>query len=43
MMAPDRKENITGLLEIRNVFRISKVGAVAGATYWRVSSNEVLW
>jgi translation initiation factor IF-2 len=30
MMAPDRKENITGLLEIRNVFRISKVGAVAG-------------
>jgi translation initiation factor IF-2 len=30
MMAPDRKENITGLLEIREVFRISKVGAVAG-------------
>jgi translation initiation factor IF-2 len=30
MMAPDRKENITGLVEIRNVFRISKVGSVAG-------------
>jgi translation initiation factor IF-2 len=30
MMAPDRRENITGLLEIREVFRISKVGAVAG-------------
>ncbi|PTR05875.1 translation initiation factor 2 (bIF-2) [Nitrosospira sp. Nsp5] len=30
MMAPDRKENITGLVEIREVFRISKVGAVAG-------------
>jgi translation initiation factor IF-2 len=30
MMAPERKENITGLLEIREVFRISKVGAVAG-------------
>ena len=30
MMAPDRRENITGLVEIREVFRISKVGAVAG-------------
>jgi translation initiation factor IF-2 len=30
MMAPDRKENITGLVEIREVFRISKVGTVAG-------------
>ncbi|MDN5881367.1 MAG: translation initiation factor IF-2 [Nitrosospira sp.] len=30
MMAPDRKENVTGLVEIRQVFRISKVGAVAG-------------
>ena len=30
MMAPERKENITGLLDIREVFRISKVGAVAG-------------
>jgi translation initiation factor IF-2 len=30
MMAPDRKENVTGLVEIREVFRISKVGAVAG-------------
>ena len=30
MMAPDRKENVTGLLEVRNVFRISKVGTVAG-------------
>jgi translation initiation factor IF-2 len=30
MMTPDRKENVTGLVEIRQVFRISKVGAVAG-------------
>ncbi|MGH8684916.1 MAG: translation initiation factor IF-2, partial [Nitrosospira sp.] len=30
MMTPDRKENITGLVEIREVFRISKVGSVAG-------------
>ena len=30
MMAPDRKENVTGLVQIREVFRISKVGAVAG-------------
>ena len=30
MLAPERKENIIGLVEIRQVFRISKVGAVAG-------------
>ncbi|MBK8017707.1 MAG: translation initiation factor IF-2 [Betaproteobacteria bacterium] len=30
MLAPERKENITGLVDIRQVFRISKVGAVAG-------------
>jgi translation initiation factor IF-2 len=30
MMAPERKESIIGLVEIRQVFRISKVGAVAG-------------
>ncbi len=30
MMAPERKESIIGLVEIREVFRISKVGAVAG-------------
>ena len=30
MMTPDRKENTTGLVEIREVFRISKVGSVAG-------------
>jgi translation initiation factor IF-2 len=30
MLAPERKENILGLVEIRQVFRISKVGAVAG-------------
>lgn len=30
MLAPEKKENIIGLLEIREVFRISKVGAVAG-------------
>jgi len=30
MLAPERKENILGLVEIRQVFKISKVGAVAG-------------
>ncbi|MBI4755187.1 MAG: translation initiation factor IF-2 [Betaproteobacteria bacterium] len=30
MLAPERKENVIGLVEIRQVFRISKVGAVAG-------------
>ncbi|MGH8761893.1 MAG: translation initiation factor IF-2 [Nitrosospira sp.] len=30
MMTPDRRENVTGLVEIREVFRISKVGSVAG-------------
>jgi translation initiation factor IF-2 len=30
MLAPEKKESILGLVEIRQVFRISKVGAVAG-------------
>jgi translation initiation factor IF-2 len=30
MLAPERKESVLGLVEIRQVFRISKVGAVAG-------------
>jgi translation initiation factor IF-2 len=30
MLAPERKETVTGLVEIRQVFRISKVGTVAG-------------
>jgi translation initiation factor IF-2 len=30
MLAPEKKENVLGLVEIRQVFRISKVGAVAG-------------
>jgi translation initiation factor IF-2 len=30
MLAPERKESITGLVEIRQVFRISKVGSIAG-------------
>ncbi|MHB1100261.1 MAG: translation initiation factor IF-2 [Burkholderiales bacterium] len=30
MLAPERKESIIGLVDIRQVFRISKVGAVAG-------------
>jgi translation initiation factor IF-2 len=30
MLAPDRKENVTGMVEIREVFRISRVGTVAG-------------
>ena len=30
MLSPEIKESIVGLVEIRNVFKISKVGAVAG-------------
>jgi translation initiation factor IF-2 len=30
MLAPERKETILGLVEVRNVFKISKVGTVAG-------------
>ncbi len=30
MLSPERKENVIGTVEIREVFRISKVGAVAG-------------
>ncbi len=30
LLSPEKKENILGLTEIRQVFRISKVGAVAG-------------
>jgi len=30
MLAPEKKESITGLVEIRQVFHISKVGTVAG-------------
>jgi len=30
MLAPERKESIVGLVEVRQVFRISKIGTVAG-------------
>jgi translation initiation factor IF-2 len=30
MLAPERKEQVTGMVEIRQVFHISKVGTVAG-------------
>ena len=30
MLAPEMKENITGLAEVRDVFVVSKVGAIAG-------------
>ncbi len=30
MLSPERRENIVGLVEIRQVFRVPKVGAVAG-------------
>jgi len=30
MLAPERRENILGTVEVRNVFKISKVGTVAG-------------
>ena len=30
MLAPERKENVLGMVEVRQIFRISKVGTVAG-------------
>jgi len=30
MLAPEKKENVLGLVEVRQVFKISKVGTVAG-------------
>ena len=30
MMTPDRKESVVGLIEVREVFRISKIGVVSG-------------
>ena len=30
MLTPEKRENVLGLVEIRQVFRISKVGSVAG-------------
>ena len=30
MLSPERKENVIGLVEVRNVFRITKIGTVAG-------------
>jgi translation initiation factor IF-2 len=30
MLAPEKKEAILGMVEVRQVFKISKVGAVAG-------------
>jgi translation initiation factor IF-2 len=30
MLAPERKESIIGMVEVRNVFKISKIGTVAG-------------
>ncbi|MDH5263919.1 MAG: translation initiation factor IF-2 [Betaproteobacteria bacterium] len=30
MLAPERKESVVGMVEVRNVFKISKVGTVAG-------------
>jgi len=30
MLAPEKKESVLGLVEVRQVFKISKVGTVAG-------------
>jgi len=30
MLAPEKKENVLGLVEIRQIFKISRVGTVAG-------------
>jgi translation initiation factor IF-2 len=30
MLAPEKRENVLGMVEIRQVFRVPKVGAVAG-------------
>ena len=30
MLTPEKKESVVGMVEVRNVFKISKVGTVAG-------------
>ena len=30
MLAPERKESVIGMVQVRQVFRISKIGTVAG-------------
>ena len=30
MLSPEKKENVIGLVEVRDIFKISKVGTVAG-------------
>ena len=30
LMSPDRKENVIGLVDVREIFRIPKVGVIAG-------------
>jgi translation initiation factor IF-2 len=47
MLAPERKEKVIGLVEVRQVFRISKIGTVAGCmvlegTVKRASQVRVL-
>ena len=43
MMTPDRKENVTGWLKFAKSFAFPRWGLWQVATYWRVSSNGVLW
>ena len=39
MLAPEKKESVLGLVEVRQVFRISKVGTVAGCYVRRAWSS----
>jgi translation initiation factor IF-2 len=42
LLAPDSEEKVTGTVEIREVFKITKVGAVAGCyvTEGKISRNN---
>ena len=42
MLAPERRENHVGLVEIRQVIRVPKVGAVAGCMVLEGSSDATL-
>ncbi len=54
LLAPEKKENVLGLVEIRQVFKISKVGSIAGcyvlegvvrrgASARLIRDNTVIW
>ena len=42
MLSPELKEEITGTAEIREIFKVSKVGTIAGCMVIMVRSLEIL-